>query len=208
MGIPSKRYCAPTCSPRIVHSRHSPSRSEDLACPLQTVDTVARADAKHVVAITASVVNECHYRVTANSTMALRHGVAPETVTAVRAGKPLEGPKLEAVHTLHPRHGRQPRLGRCRSGCDDLRPNRLLGTGGTRRSLGGVHPRHSGVRTAHRRLGESGPYVMPSMADMSVAWSQLLAYLASPLIGGLVAAFLHDLVTRHVSARTVTTKQV
>jgi AhpD family alkylhydroperoxidase len=57
-------------------------------------------DAKHVVAITASVVNECHYCVAAHSTMALRQGVAPDTVTAVRAGKPLKDPKLEAVHTF------------------------------------------------------------------------------------------------------------
>jgi glycerol uptake facilitator protein len=53
-----------------------------------------------------------------------------------------------------------------------------------------------------------GPDVVLSLAGMSVAWSQLLVYLVSPLIGGLAAAFLHDLVTRHVSARPVTTKQV
>jgi AhpD family alkylhydroperoxidase len=57
-------------------------------------------DAKHVVAITASVVNECHYCVAAHSTMALRHNVTPETVTALRASKPLDDPKLEAVHAF------------------------------------------------------------------------------------------------------------
>jgi AhpD family alkylhydroperoxidase len=58
------------------------------------------ADAKHIVAITASVVNECHYCVAAHSTMALRQGVEPGTVTTLRAGKPLDDTKLEAVHTF------------------------------------------------------------------------------------------------------------
>ncbi|RSM86290.1 glycerol transporter [Kibdelosporangium aridum] len=53
-----------------------------------------------------------------------------------------------------------------------------------------------------------GPDVVLSLAGTSVAWSQFVVYLVSPLIGGLVAAFLHDLVTRHVSAQTATTKQV
>ncbi|MEV4314747.1 MIP/aquaporin family protein [Actinocrispum sp. NPDC049592] len=53
-----------------------------------------------------------------------------------------------------------------------------------------------------------GPDVVLSLAGRGVTWSQLAAYLLGPLIGGLVAAFLHDLVTRQVSAKTVTTKQV
>jgi len=53
-----------------------------------------------------------------------------------------------------------------------------------------------------------GPDVVLSLAGRSVTWSQLAAYLVAPLAGGLAAAFLHDVVTRRVSAETVTTKQV
>jgi glycerol uptake facilitator protein len=53
-----------------------------------------------------------------------------------------------------------------------------------------------------------GPDAVLSLAGRSVTWSQLVVYLVGPLIGGLVAAFLHDLVTRHTSAKTVTTEQV
>lgn len=58
------------------------------------------AQAKHVVLITASVVNGCAYCVAAHSTMALRAHVDPATVTAVRAGKPVADPELEAVHAF------------------------------------------------------------------------------------------------------------
>jgi glycerol uptake facilitator protein len=53
-----------------------------------------------------------------------------------------------------------------------------------------------------------GPDIVLSLAGKCVAWSQLLIYLVGPLIGGLAAAFLHDVITRQVSTRTVTTKQV
>jgi len=53
-----------------------------------------------------------------------------------------------------------------------------------------------------------GPDVLLSLADRGVAWSQLLIYLVAPLAGGVVAAFLYDMVTRQVSPRTVVTKQV
>ena len=53
--------------------------------------------AKHVVWITASVENGCAYCVAAHSTMALRSKVSPEVVEALRAGKPLNDPALEAA---------------------------------------------------------------------------------------------------------------
>lgn len=56
--------------------------------------------AKHVVWITASVENGCDYCVAAHSTMALRSGLAPETVTALRDAKPLDDPGLEAARQL------------------------------------------------------------------------------------------------------------
>jgi AhpD family alkylhydroperoxidase len=40
--------------------------------------------------VTASVANECAYCVAAHSTMALRANLAPDTVAALRAGKPLD----------------------------------------------------------------------------------------------------------------------
>ncbi|WP_412517769.1 carboxymuconolactone decarboxylase family protein [Actinomadura madurae] len=53
--------------------------------------------AKHVVWITASVENGCEYCVAAHSTMALRSKVSPEVVEALRAGKSLNDPALEAA---------------------------------------------------------------------------------------------------------------
>ncbi|GAA4630922.1 carboxymuconolactone decarboxylase family protein [Actinoallomurus vinaceus] len=53
--------------------------------------------AKHVVWITASVDNGCEYCVAAHSTMALRSKVPAEVVEALRAGKRLDDPSLEAV---------------------------------------------------------------------------------------------------------------
>ncbi|MGW3964250.1 carboxymuconolactone decarboxylase family protein [Amycolatopsis sp. NPDC005003] len=56
--------------------------------------------AQHVVLIAASVTNDCRYCVAAHSTMALRGGLDEDTVAALRAGKPLEDPVLEAVRAL------------------------------------------------------------------------------------------------------------
>lgn len=53
--------------------------------------------AKHVVWITASVDNGCEYCVAAHSTLALRAKLPEETVQALRAGKPLDDPALEAA---------------------------------------------------------------------------------------------------------------
>ena len=57
-------------------------------------------DAKHVVWITASVENNCEYCVAAHSTLALRAGLAPESVELLRAGKPLPDAKLDAARRL------------------------------------------------------------------------------------------------------------
>ncbi|GAA0246584.1 carboxymuconolactone decarboxylase family protein [Saccharothrix mutabilis subsp. mutabilis] len=56
--------------------------------------------AKHVVWITASVVNGCEYCVAAHSTVALKNGVDAAAVEALRAGKPLADGALEAVRAL------------------------------------------------------------------------------------------------------------
>lgn len=56
--------------------------------------------AKHVVLITASVANGCAYCVAAHSTMALRANLDAGTVAAVRSGKPVDDPALEAVHAF------------------------------------------------------------------------------------------------------------
>lgn len=53
--------------------------------------------AKHVVWITSSVENGCEYCVAAHSTMALRSGLSQEAVDALRGGKPLADPALEAA---------------------------------------------------------------------------------------------------------------
>jgi AhpD family alkylhydroperoxidase len=53
--------------------------------------------AKHVVWITASVENDCGYCVAAHSTMALRAKVPAEAIEALRAGKVLDDPALEAA---------------------------------------------------------------------------------------------------------------
>ncbi|WP_037314354.1 carboxymuconolactone decarboxylase family protein [Amycolatopsis orientalis] len=55
------------------------------------------AKAKHVVWITASVLNECEYCVAAHSTLALKSGVDSDVVTALREGKPLPDNALDAV---------------------------------------------------------------------------------------------------------------
>ncbi|MFC4907482.1 carboxymuconolactone decarboxylase family protein [Actinomadura gamaensis] len=55
------------------------------------------ARTKHVVLLTISVENGCEYCVAAHSTMALRSKVAPEVVEALRDGKPLPDPALEAA---------------------------------------------------------------------------------------------------------------
>ncbi|MEU8125024.1 carboxymuconolactone decarboxylase family protein [Spirillospora sp. NPDC049024] len=57
-------------------------------------------NAKHVVLITASVLNGCEYCVAAHSTMALRTRVPAEVVDALRAGQALDDPALEAVRRL------------------------------------------------------------------------------------------------------------
>ncbi|GGT97798.1 carboxymuconolactone decarboxylase family protein [Actinomadura citrea] len=56
--------------------------------------------AKHAVLITASVLNGCEYCVAAHSTVALRARVPAEVVEALRAGRPLDDPALEAVRRL------------------------------------------------------------------------------------------------------------
>lgn len=56
--------------------------------------------AKHVVWITASVENGCEYCVAAHSTMALRAKLPDETLRALRTGKPLGDPALEAVRHI------------------------------------------------------------------------------------------------------------
>jgi AhpD family alkylhydroperoxidase len=56
--------------------------------------------AKHVVLITASVANRCAYCVAAHSTMALRGDLDAEAVAAIRNGKPVDDPGLEAVHAF------------------------------------------------------------------------------------------------------------
>jgi len=56
--------------------------------------------AKHVVWITVSVQNGCEYCVAAHSTLALHAHVDDEIVMSLRAGKPLDDPKLEAVRRL------------------------------------------------------------------------------------------------------------
>jgi AhpD family alkylhydroperoxidase len=56
--------------------------------------------AKQVVLITASVANACAYCVAAHSTLALKARVPAEVVEALRAGKPLQEPGLEAVRRL------------------------------------------------------------------------------------------------------------
>lgn len=56
--------------------------------------------AKHVVWITASVQNQCHYCVAAHTTIALRAGVSAEVVDALRAGKPLPDSALEPVRRI------------------------------------------------------------------------------------------------------------
>ena len=56
--------------------------------------------AKHVVLITASMANGCRYCVAAHSTMALRADLDPDAVAALRAGKPVDDPALEAVHAF------------------------------------------------------------------------------------------------------------
>lgn len=53
--------------------------------------------AKHAVLMTVSVENNCEYCVAAHSTMALRSKVSPAVVEALRAGKPLDDPALEAA---------------------------------------------------------------------------------------------------------------
>ncbi|WP_242902628.1 carboxymuconolactone decarboxylase family protein [Actinomadura terrae] len=55
------------------------------------------AHAKQVVLLTISVENGCEYCVAAHSTMALRSKMPSETVEALRAGKQLDDPELEAA---------------------------------------------------------------------------------------------------------------
>lgn len=50
-----------------------------------------------VVWLTVSRHNACHYCMAVHSTNALRSGLDSETVTALREGKPLADPQLEAI---------------------------------------------------------------------------------------------------------------
>lgn len=58
------------------------------------------ARAKHVVWITASVVNSCAYCVAAHSTLAARAGLPEPVIQALRSGEPLPDARLEAVRRL------------------------------------------------------------------------------------------------------------
>lgn len=66
-------------------------------------------DARHVVWITASVLNGCEYCVAAHSTLALRQRVPAGVVDALRAGRALDDPALEAArrftHAMVTRRG-------------------------------------------------------------------------------------------------------
>jgi AhpD family alkylhydroperoxidase len=55
------------------------------------------ANARHVVLITTSVINGCEYCVAAHSTAALKTGMDPDFVQALRAGKPVSDDSLDAV---------------------------------------------------------------------------------------------------------------
>jgi AhpD family alkylhydroperoxidase len=85
--------------------------------------------AKHVVLITASVVNECAYCVAAHSTMALRADLDEETVAALRDSKPLDDPGLEAVRAF------TRAVVDGRGWVDDDRVDRFLAAGFSRRHL-------------------------------------------------------------------------
>ncbi len=87
------------------------------------------AAAKHVVLITASVENKCSYCVAAHSTLALRAGTAPDTVEALRAGKPLSDPGLEAVRRL------TQAMVAGRGWVDDKEIDAFLAAGHTRRNV-------------------------------------------------------------------------
>ncbi|MEC3975756.1 carboxymuconolactone decarboxylase family protein [Amycolatopsis sp. H20-H5] len=55
---------------------------------------------RHTVVITASVENGCEYCVAAHSTMAVRAGMPPGTLGALRRGEPTGDPVLDAIATL------------------------------------------------------------------------------------------------------------
>ena len=55
---------------------------------------------QQTILLSASIANECHYCAAAHTGGALGAGVAPEDVEAIRAGKPLSDPKLDALSTL------------------------------------------------------------------------------------------------------------
>lgn len=52
---------------------------------------------RQVVLLTASVENECEYCVAAHSMIAGMQGVASELLEAIRIGRPIEDPRLEAL---------------------------------------------------------------------------------------------------------------
>jgi AhpD family alkylhydroperoxidase len=85
--------------------------------------------AKHVVWITASVENGCEYCVAAHSTLALRARVPAEVVEALRTGKPLPDPALEAARRLT-----QVMVAR-RGWVDDAEVEAFLAAGYTRRHV-------------------------------------------------------------------------
>ena len=55
------------------------------------------ATEQQVIAISASVENECHYCVAAHTTIGKMQKVAPDVLEAVRANQPLSDQKLEAL---------------------------------------------------------------------------------------------------------------
>ncbi|MWA05934.1 carboxymuconolactone decarboxylase family protein [Actinomadura sp. LD22] len=86
-------------------------------------------NAKHVVWITASVLNGCAYCVAAHSTLALRSRVPAEAVEALRGGRALDDPALEAVRVF------TTAMVERRGWVDDAQVEAFLAAGYTRRHV-------------------------------------------------------------------------
>src|SRR5215475_191475 len=55
---------------------------------------------REVVGLTVSAENDCEYSLAAHSAFARRAGGSPELVAALRAGEPVDDPRLRAVQQL------------------------------------------------------------------------------------------------------------
>lgn len=92
LGFIPNMYGVMAESPQLFNSYHTLSE--------QFQHSSLSKEAKHVVFLTVSRQNSCHYCMAAHSTMAHQAKVDPEAINAIRDDKPVPDESLEAVRSF------------------------------------------------------------------------------------------------------------